>query len=325
MTSSDDSTLLRVEDLSVTFYPQEPDRRFSPVKDVAFELSRGEMLGMVGESGCGKSLTALSVPNLLPKEATSTGQVTFNDRTYSSGAEELSELRGCNIGMIFQEPLSALNPVFSIGDQLDETLRYLRDLKQSERRRESIQLLERVHLDRPEKRLDQYPHQLSGGQRQRVVIALALAGQPDVLIADEPTTALDVTIESRIMDLFEELSQDGLGILLISHDLSLVADVTDHLTVMYSGYTVETAPSEMILERPQHPYTQGLITSAKDLTTGRSDRLPVIPGEVPDPQDRPSGCPFHPRCAEKENRCESSFPDVFEPISDNKTACWARE
>jgi peptide/nickel transport system ATP-binding protein len=280
---------------------------------------------MVGESGCGKSLTALSVPNLLPKEATSSGQVSFKGRNYSSSSEELSELRGRNIGMIFQEPLSALNPVFSVGDQLDETLRYLRDLDQQERRKESINLLERVHLDRPEKRLDQYPHQLSGGQRQRVVIALALAGEPDVLIADEPTTALDVTIESRIMDLFKELSRDGLGILLISHDLSLVAHVTDRLTVMYSGYTVETAPSGIILDHPQHPYTQGLIASAKDLTSGHSDRLPVIPGEVPDPQDRPSGCPFHPRCPEKEPRCESTYPEVFEPVQNNKTACWARE
>ncbi len=321
----DDSSLLHVDGLSVTFYPEESYRRFSPVRDVSFSVDRGEMLGMVGESGCGKSLTALSVPDLLPPEASSSGRMNFNGRIHEIGSDSLATLRGRKIGMIFQEPLSALNPVFSIGAQLDESLRYLRDLDPDDRHRESLRLLERVHLDRPEKRLAQYPHQLSGGQRQRVVIALALAGEPDLLIADEPTTALDVTIESRIMDLFTELSEGGLGVLLISHDLSLVANVTDRLTVMYSGYTVETAPSERILSNPQHPYTRGLMASAKDLAVGNSKRLPVIPGEVPDPQDRPPGCPFHPRCSEKEDRCESDFPDVFEPYEGNRTACWARE
>lgn len=317
--------LLSVEDLNVTFYPEEPRRRFSPVEDVSFDIRDGEMLGMVGESGCGKSLSALSILNLLPAEASGRGTIAVRDREYRVGSEELNFLRGRRIGMIFQEPLSALNPVFSIGYQLDETLENLRDLDESERRQESIELLERVQLDRPEKRLEQYPHQLSGGQRQRVVIALALAGDPDLLIADEPTTALDVTIESKIMDLFNDLKEDGLGVLLISHDLPLVAQVTDRTTVMYSGYTVETGRSDDILGDPQHPYTQGLIASSRELVEGSTKRLSVIEGEVPDPGDRPSGCPFHPRCPEKEPRCEDRFPDVFEPESDHLTACWARE
>ncbi|MFB6347682.1 MAG: ABC transporter ATP-binding protein [bacterium] len=319
------SPLLSVQNLNVTFYPQEPDRRFRPVVDVNFSISKGEMLGMVGESGCGKSLSALSVPNLLPAEASGKGNVSFAGRDYAIGSDALNGLRGHKIGMIFQEPLSALNPVFSVGYQLDETLEHLRDLDADERREESLRLLERVQLDRPEKRLDQYPHQLSGGQRQRVVIALALAGDPDLLIADEPTTALDVTIESRIMELFLELKNDGLGILLISHDLPLVAQVTDRTTVMYSGYTVETAPSKDLLREPQHPYTQGLMSSSTELVSGESERLSVIEGEVPDPTDRPSGCPFHPRCSEKESRCEDRFPEVFEPVENNETACWARE
>lgn len=320
-----DNSLLAVEELSVTFYPRDPHRRFSPVKDVAFEIAEGEMLGMVGESGCGKSLSSRAVPNLLPAAATGSGTIQFRDRRYSVGSEELRALRGHRIGMISQEPQSALNPVFSVGYQLDETLEQLRDLSESERRRESVQLLERVQLDRPEKRLEQYPHQLSGGQRQRIMIALALAGEPDVLIADEPTTALDVTIESRIMDLFCDLKNDGLGILLISHDLPLVAQVTDRTSVMYSGYTVETAPSDSLLENPQHPYTQGLIASSTELVEGTVDRLSVIDGEVPDPADRPTGCPFHPRCSEVEDRCKSNFPDEFHPAPDNTTACWARE
>lgn len=317
--------LLSVENLSVTFYPEEPHRRFSPVKDVSFEIRDGEMLGMVGESGCGKSLSALSIPNLLPAASSGLGTIVFRGREYEVGSESLKTLRGRKIGMIFQEPLSALNPVFTVGYQLDETLEHLRDMTEQQRREESIRLLERVQLDRPEKRLEQYPHQLSGGQRQRVVIALALAGDPDLLIADEPTTALDVTIESKIIDLFNELKETGLGILLISHDLPLVAQVTDRTSVMYSGYTVETAPSTDLLENPQHPYTQGLIGSASELVEGTVDRLSVIEGEVPDPQHRPPGCPFHPRCPEKEARCDEEFPDVFEPVDANKTACWARE
>lgn len=312
-------------EIGVTFYPAEPDRRFDAVKDVNFEVGDGEVLGIVGESGCGKSLSARTIPNLLPPEASPNGTIRFDNREYRAGDEKLNELRGREVGMIFQEPQSALNPVFSIGEQLDETLRYLRDFSARERRDESIRLLERVQLDRPEKRLEQYPHQLSGGQRQRVVIALALAGEPSLLIADEPTTALDVTIESKIIDLFEELKEDGLSVLLISHDLPLVAGVADRVSVMYSGFTVESANADTILKKPQHPYTQGLIASSGELVEGSSERLPVINGEVPDPSDRPEGCPFHPRCPEKETRCEDEFPDNFHPISNNETACWARE
>jgi peptide/nickel transport system ATP-binding protein len=318
-------SLLKVRDVSVTFYPGDPERRFRPVVEVFFEVRSGEILGLVGESGCGKSLSALTIPNLLPEEARGDGRITINGDEHEAGSDSLSTLRGNDIGYISQEPQSALNPVFSVGYHLNETLKQLRELDEQGRYEESVRLLERVQLDRPEKRLEQYPHELSGGQRQRVVIALALAGEPDLLIADEPTTALDVTIESKIMDLFEKLKDDGLGILLITHDLPLVATVADRITVMYSGYTVETTSAQNILDSPQHPYSEGLIASSTELAEGGVDRLSVIPGEVPDPKQRPGGCPFHPRCSEKEPRCEKEFPDFFEPIPDNHTACWARE
>lgn len=320
------SNLLTVDNLAIEFYPGRPDRRFHAVKDASFEIDTGELLGMVGESGCGKSVTALSMMGLLPDYAEATGRLTLDGEEYPFGSDKLADLRGRRTGMIFQEPMTALNPVFSVGDQMAETLRELKGWDTRDRiRQRSIELLERVHLDRAEERLNQYPHELSGGQRQRVMIALSLAGDPDLLIADEPTTALDVTLEAGIMDLFRELAEGGLGVLLISHDLALIGEVADRMTVMYSGYTVEWGLANAIMDRPQHPYTQGLVKSSTALSDRNRDRLPVIRGEVPSPSDRPSGCPFHPRCDEKEDRCEREFPDVVEPAESIRTACWARE
>jgi peptide/nickel transport system ATP-binding protein len=320
------SNVLEVSDLSVEFYPGDSQRQFEAVCDASLSIGTGELLGVVGESGCGKSVTALSLMGLLPAHARASGEMKINGETYTPNSEELSTRRGRTMGMIFQEPMSALNPVFSVGQQLAETLEELRDIEGSDRiRDESVRLLRRVQLDRPKERLEQYPHELSGGQRQRVMIALALAGKPDLLIADEPTTALDVTLEAGIMDLFQDLADDGLGVLLISHDLALVGSIADRMTVMYSGYTVETGPASAIMDQPQHPYTQGLVASSTALTSRERDRLPVISGEVPSPDNRPSGCPFHPRCDEKEDRCEREFPEVFQPVEDVETACWARE
>ncbi|MFB6344467.1 MAG: ABC transporter ATP-binding protein, partial [bacterium] len=319
-------TQLRAEGIRVTFYPHLPDRTFQAVCNADVQISQGEILGMVGESGCGKSLTALSMLNLQPNTARAEGTIEYGGRDYEAGGDELSGLRGTKIGMIFQEPMTALNPVYSVGWQLAEALYFTKGIedKQQQRRR-SIELLETVQLDRAEDRLDSYPHQLSGGQRQRVMIALALAGEPDYLVADEPTTALDATLEKGIMDLFQELARDrGLGVLLITHDLALVGRVSDRITVMYSGYTVENGPSETIMESPQHPYTQGLVASSTAIQSN-TDRLPVIPGDVPDPEERPEGCPFHPRCEEKEPRCETDYPETFRPIERVTTDCWARE
>lgn len=318
--------LLDVNRLAIEFYPQDPRRSFFAVKDVSFHVKQGEMVGMVGESGCGKSVTALSLLDLLPATARVSGTIRFQGTTYQGGDERLKNLRGRSVGMIFQEPMTALNPVYSVGEQLEETLLTLRDWREEERiRKESVRLLQRVHLDKPLQRMEEYPHQLSGGQRQRVMIALALAGRPDLLVADEPTTALDVTIEAGIMDLFQELVRDGLGVLMISHDLSLVGDVSDHIVVMYSGFTVERGPAETLINQPQHPYTQGLMASSQALFDRSRSNLPVIEGEVPEPENRPSGCPFHPRCPEREDRCDQEFPPYYHPINGIETACWARE
>lgn len=319
------STLLKVSDLSVEFYPGD-ERSFHAVKNASFTLEQGRMLGMVGESGCGKSVTALTLMDLLPETARASGEIEFLGETYEAQDPRLSTLRGRSMGMIFQEPMTALNPVYSVGDQLAETLGVLKGWEDEERiERRGLELLDRVHLDKPRRRLEEYPHQLSGGQRQRVMIALSLAGDPELLIADEPTTALDVTLEAGIMDLFRELATEGLGVLMISHDLSLVGEVSDRIVVMYSGYTVEWGPSSTVVQHPQHPYTQGLMKSSAALFDRENTRLPVIEGEVPSPEDRPAGCPFHPRCPEREDRCDSEFPPVYRPAEEVETACWARE
>ncbi len=317
--------ILNVRNLSVEFY-QGSTRAFHAVVDANVSVGSGEMVGMVGESGCGKTLSALALLGLTPPAARCGGTIEYRSNAFQADSRALKKLRGRQIGMIFQEPMTALNPVFSLDRQFREALRYLRGIHDRRKAHTvSVELLDRVGLERPERRLAQFPHQLSGGQRQRAMIALALAGEPDILVADEPTTALDATLERRIMDLFRELANEGLGILMISHDLPLVAEVSDRIVVMYSGYTVETGPAIRLTETPQHPYTRGLLASASAIFSRERGRLPVIPGEVPSPEHRPSGCPFHPRCPEREARCDRDFPPDFEPVSGLRTACWARE
>jgi len=315
--------LLEVRKLAVEFYPGATDRFFRAVVDASFEIAEGEILGLVGESGCGKSATALALLDLLPETARPAGEFLFGEQKYIFEEKKQKNLRGNQVGLIFQEPLTALNPLYSVGAQMYETLTYLRGIKDKDvLRSESVELLGRVHLDNPSEKLESYPHQLSGGQRQRVMIALALAGDPRLLIADEPTTALDASLQRGIMELFSELAASGLGVLLISHDLDLVAEVADSIAVMYSGYTVETGTTKNIIKNPLHPYTRGLLESSRAVFS-RQARLPVIKGEVPDPACRPPGCPFSPRCPEAFSGCSKDFPHR-KIIEKRQIACWAR-
>ncbi|MFP4686678.1 MAG: ABC transporter ATP-binding protein [bacterium] len=316
--------LLEVDCLEVEFYPGSRQRSFKAVVDASFKIGGGEILGLVGESGCGKSAAALALLDLLPPTARADGELFFEKKRYRFENNEPSVLRGGRVGMIFQEPLAALNPVYSLRFQLYETLRQLRGIKdRDELAAASIDLLGRVHLDKRVEKLDSYPHQLSGGQRQRAMIALALAGRPRLLIADEPTTALDASLQRGIIELFVELASDGLGVLLISHDLNLVAEVADRIAVMYSGYTVEVGKTEKIINSPAHPYSRGLLASSRAIFSD-AERLPVIEGEVPEPCERPSGCPFNPRCPEVMSCCSEKYPPPSW-IQERRVSCWARE
>ncbi len=316
--------LLKLNELAVEFYPNRSQRSFYAVCQVNLELERGEVIGLVGESGCGKSLTGRALLGLLPPTARPTGKLEFDGRQYLIGSPAQAQLRGRRIGMIFQEPTSALNPVYTVGDQLRETLYCLRGLKGEENRAVGLQLLRRVELPEPEKIIQQYPHQLSGGQQQRVLIALALAGEPELLIADEPATALDAPLRRKIIELLEELAGAGLSVLFISHDLSLIREVCERSLVMYSGYSVEDCSFDSEAKLDHHPYTQGLLATADALTAAGSGRLPVIEGEVPSPKSRPSGCPFSPRCGEKLDQCDRQFPPAVSR-GPGFLHCWARE
>lgn len=320
------SRLLEVEGLSVTFRPGQPDE-VPAVVEAEFGLDDGEILGLVGESGCGKSVTSRALLGLLPDGARVRGTLNLQSKEYNLASNRVSKLRGRQVGMVFQDPMGSLNPLYTVGDQLRETLRTLHpDAEDGFVDSRCLELLDRVGMDDSQRRARSYPHQLSGGLRQRATLALALAGDPDLIVADEPTSALDVTLQRRIMELFEELARDeGLGVLLISHDLPLVGRYTDRISVMYSGYTVETGPADRMVEEPSHPYTQGLVASSRALEEGEGDRLPVIPGDVPSPEERPDGCPFHPRCSEAEDRCRDEFPPDYELGDGLRTACWARE
>ncbi len=319
------NSLLSIEDLSVTFRPGAANA-VPAVVSASLAIEEGEILGLVGESGCGKSVTARSVLDLLPDNSRAEGTLRFREQPFELPETSRRRLRGSKIGMVFQDPMSSLNPLFTVGDQLEETLETLEpELDETARKKRALELLDRVGMDDPERRAGEYAHQLSGGLRQRAMLALALAGSPDLIVADEPTSALDVTLQRRIMDLFVDLAGDGLGVLLISHDLPLVGEFADRICVMYSGYTVETGPADVMNERPRHPYSQGLVASSRALVEAKGDRLPVIRGEVPSPRERPEGCPFHPRCDESEPRCEDDFPPDYRLEDSLVTACWARE
>jgi peptide/nickel transport system ATP-binding protein len=280
------------------------------LRGIDFDLERGETAGLIGESGCGKSMTALALMGLLPQGAQVSGSIRFAGQELVGLPDAaMCELRGQRIGMIFQEPMTALNPLHRVGDQVAEPLRQHRGMGQREARAEALRLLERVRLPQARQRLDAYPHQLSGGQRQRVMIAAALACGPDLLIADEPTTALDVTIQGEILDLIAELVADaGMALLLISHDLGVMARSVQRVMVMYGGSIVESGPTASVFERLAHPYTRGLFGARPRLGAGRGRKLVTIPGRVPELVDMPSGCPFADRCNWVIDACREAPP-----------------
>jgi peptide/nickel transport system ATP-binding protein len=293
------------------------------LRGVSFALKRGGTLGLVGESGCGKSMTALALMGLLPEGAQVTGSIRFDGRELTTLDDAaMGRLRGDRIGMVFQEPMTALNPVHTVGRQIAESLRLHRGLDAASARAEALRLLERVQLPRARERLDAWPHQLSGGQRQRVVIAIALACGPDLLIADEPTTALDATIQREVLDLLDELRRDmGMALLLISHNLDVMAARVQRLAVMYGGRIIESGPTRTVFERQAHPYTRGLFAARPRLGLARGTRLATIAGRVPALHEMPAGCAFADRCALAIDGCRAALPEEQSAGADHRVRC----
>ena len=315
--------LLSIRGLRTTF--QTPAGVLPAVDGVDLDVYSGETLGVVGESGCGKSVTALSILRLLPEPPArvETGEIRFEGRDLLKlPLPELRRIRGNRIAMIFQEPMTSLNPVFTIGNQIEEALWVHTDLDRAARRKRVVELLDLVGIPAPDQRFRDYPHQLSGGMRQRVMIAMALACDPALLIADEPTTALDVTIQAQILDLLQSLKDRlNMAVLLITHDLGLVAETAQRVAVLYAGRVVETGPVEALLRNPRHPYTRGLLLAMPGARAERRTPLHVIPGAVPDLVDRPSGCYFRDRCDRAQSVCARVDPRL-EPIgTDRAVAC----
>ena len=314
--------LLDVKKLAVSFATD--DGTVQAVDGIDIALGRGRTLGLVGESGCGKSVTSLAIMGLLPPENSRvSGEVHFQGRDLLAlDAPALRDLRGAQLAMIFQEPMTSLNPSFTVGNQIVEAIRRHRDMGAAEARALAIDMLKLVRIPSPERRIDDYPHKLSGGMRQRAMIAMALACEPRLLIADEPTTALDVTIQAQILALMRGLQQEtGAAIILITHDLGVVAEVADEVLVMYAGRVVERAPVQTLFEAPQHPYTIGLLGSIPRLD-GQLDRLASIEGQVPSPLRRPAGCSFAERCPFADAHCHAQAPALQQVGTDHFSACW---
>jgi oligopeptide/dipeptide ABC transporter ATP-binding protein len=315
--------LLRVNGLRTSFFTSDGEVR--AVDGVTFDIPDGRTVGLVGESGCGKSVTALSIVQLLPKGTGRIvgGAVQFNGKDLAGLSEdEMRRIRGNEISMIFQEPMTSLNPVMTVGDQIAETVRLHQGASRNEARDRAIEMLRLVKIAEAEKRVENFPHQFSGGQRQRVMIAMALACTPKLLIADEPTTALDVTIQAQILELIGELQQRlGMAVLLITHDLGVVAERADDVAVMYAGKIVESAKPEIIFTRPKHPYTIGLLNSMPG-SHGTKRRLEAIPGMVPSPLHWPTGCRFRDRCARADARCAEAQPPLTEIETNHHVACF---
>ncbi len=326
--------LLSVENLVTSFSSE--GKVVRAVDGVSLEVYRGETLALVGESGCGKSVTALSVLRLLPSPPgrIESGTIRFSGLDLTASSErELQRLRGNRLAMIFQEPMTSLNPVFTVGAQVAESLRLHRGLSKADARVKVLELLTRVGIPAPDERIDSYPHQLSGGMRQRVMIAMALSCEPELLIADEPTTALDVTIQSQILALLEDLKQStGMSILFITHDLGIVAEIAERVVVMYAGQVVETASVRQLFASPAHPYSAGLLASVPGRLRAaggeRPRRLPTIEGTVPNLAQLPAGCRFAERCArrrtlsaEDRERCDEQSPPLRQLDSDWQVRC----
>ncbi|MEA3194276.1 MAG: peptide/nickel transport system ATP-binding protein [Betaproteobacteria bacterium] len=315
--------LLDVRGLRTTFRSEAGEVR--AVDGVDLRVERGRTLGIVGESGCGKSVTALSIMGLVPQPPgrIAEGEVLFEgEDLLKAPAQRLRDLRGDKLAMIFQEPMTSLNPAFPVGDQIAETLLRHRDISKKDAKAASVEMLRRVRMPSPERRAKDYPHQLSGGMRQRVMIAMALACNPKLLIADEPTTALDVTIQAQILELMRALREElGTAIILITHDLGVIAELADEVAVMYAGKVIERCSAEKLFAEPQHPYTVGLLGSIPRLHMER-ERLAAIEGFVPDAAALPTGCRFHPRCPFAIERCAREIPPLEEISAGHFVACW---
>ena len=316
---------LNIQNLKVSF--DTPKGKLTAVNGISFHLNQGETLALVGESGCGKTVTALSILRLLPEPPAeiSSGKIFFSGQNLLSlNAKALQDLRGRSISMIFQDPMTSLNPVLTIGEQMAETLLRHTTMNRQEALQKSADLLSRVELSSAKEKLKHYPHQLSGGMRQRVMIAMALACAPRVLIADEPTTALDVLIQAQILELLENLKKEnGMSILIITHDLGVVAEIAQRVLVMYAGEIVESGPVRALLDNPLHPYTKGLIASVPKLRglNKKGIRLEEIPGNVPSLDQRPSGCAFHPRCAWAIEKCKTQKPQLRKTDNQRQWSC----
>ncbi len=322
-------TVLAVNNLKTWFYIEQGVVR--AVDGVSFTLQAGKTLGIVGESGCGKSVTSRTIMRLL---SPSLARIVDGSIKYYPKAgppveltqvdpygDQIRDIRGNEIAMIFQEPMTSLNPVYTIGQQIMEAILLHQDVSKYEARARAIDVLRLVGIPLPEQRVDQYPHEFSGGMRQRAMIAMALSCNPRILIADEPTTALDVTIEAQILELIQQIQQDNdMALIMITHDLNVIGEVADHVIVMYLGQVVESAPVDDIFDNPKHPYTQGLLNSLPMI--GRRDRLEPITGSVPGPHERPRGCPFAPRCPHVMNRCRAENPPTFFLGPASNVACW---
>ncbi|WP_232686752.1 ABC transporter ATP-binding protein [Halobacterium zhouii] len=320
---TDQKPLLQVENLQTTFFTDKETIR--AVDGVSFDIDRGESVGIVGESGSGKSVTARSITGLIDNPGKVVGgSVRYKGEELTDNSEkEWQNVRGGEIAMVFQDPLSSLNPVYTVGNQIKESLRLHQGMRGKEATEEAIELLEAVGIPDAPRRVKEYPHQFSGGMRQRAVIAVALACDPDLLICDEPTTALDVTIQAQILELLEDLkTEHDLGIMFITHDMGVIAEITDRVNVMYAGEMVESAPVVELFENPKHPYTQGLLESIPG--NSESDELTTIEGEVPTPNEPATYCRFAPRCPKAFDDCEQVHPvnvEVAEGVDDHTAAC----
>ncbi|MCP4372578.1 MAG: ABC transporter ATP-binding protein [Deltaproteobacteria bacterium] len=317
--------ILEVKNLVTAFDTEEG--RIRAVENVSFEVRKGQTLGIVGESGCGKSVTALSIMRLLPKPTglIEKGQILFNDDDIATlPAEKMHEIRGYGISMIFQEPMTALNPVHKIGKQLGEVFQlHFPDMNDKEIWRKSVEMLQKVGIPEPRQRIKEYPHQISGGMRQRVMIAMSLAGEPDILIADEPTTALDVTIQAQILKLMEALQRDtDMAIIFITHDLGVIAEICDDVMVMYAGTVAEKTPVKELFKNPKHPYSIGLLSSIPRLENERKARLNIIKGMVPSLYELPKGCRFQNRCPKAMPCCQIETPSLKPVGEDHYVSCF---
>ncbi|MEO1192487.1 MAG: ABC transporter ATP-binding protein [Pseudomonadota bacterium] len=324
-------TILTVEGLSVSFRTDEG--LITPVQGVNFQVARGRTLGLVGESGSGKSVSTKAIMRLLPGSSSLSPETRMTYRAKSGQevkidslvqrSKALRQLRGGEIGMIFQEPMASFSPVYTIGNQMMESIHLHRGLKRKEARALAVEMLAKVGMSRPEARVDQYAHELSGGMRQRAMIALALSAGPALLIADEPTTALDVTIQAQVLELMDGLQRDlGMAMIFITHDLGVIAQIADEVAVMYLGSIVERGPAKQVIKAPKHPYTQGLLEAIPSLD--RLDaRLRPVPGDIPSPTERPSGCAFHTRCAKAiAGLCSGEAPPEQQVGPDHAVRCW---